>query len=198
MFLGKSIIKTFFCVIIFALFSCYSNPENANHLTDYSSIILSETTVYNIEINIFNKNIAMLRKNVFNEIIQNGGKILQDEILNINTYRMGITIPKNKTPDFIAKMGTFGVVVTTNIRENDFGGYFSGMEMRLINIKNMLEKYKELLQKATNISDKLTLEKEINNAEMEIEMMESRSDEMKLSLENSTITILMYNRRSLP
>jgi hypothetical protein len=55
--------------------------------------------------------------------------------------------------------------------------YFNDMEMKLMNIKNMLEKYNDLLQKANDISDKLTLEKEINNAEMEIKMIERNNKE---------------------
>jgi DNA repair ATPase RecN len=151
-------------------------------------------TIYDIEINIFNKNLTILKQNVFDEIIQNDGKIIQEGIQNINTYRIVINMPKNNTANFIAKIRTFGIVVNENMRGNDVGQHFNDMEMRLRNIKNMLEKYNELLQKATDISDKLILEKEINNAEMEIEMMERNNDEMKSRLENNTIIILMYNK----
>ena len=161
---------------------------------DYSNILLSKMTIYDIEITIFNKNIAMLKQNIFNEIIQNDGKLIHEEIQNTNSYRIVINMPKNNTADFIAKIRTFGVVVNENIRGNDVGRHFNDTEMRLINIKNMLEKYNELLQKATDISDKLILEKEINNAEMEIKIMERNNDEMKSRLENNTITILMYNK----
>jgi hypothetical protein len=161
---------------------------------DYSDIFLSGMTIYDIEINIFNKNITMLKQNVFDEIIQNHGKIIQEEIQNINSYRIAINMPKNNTANFIAKIRTFGIVANENIRGNNVERHFNDMEMRLINAKNMLEKYNELLQKATDISDKLILEKEINNAEMEIKMMERNNDEMKSRLENSAITILMYNK----
>jgi hypothetical protein len=161
---------------------------------DYPNIFLSKMTIYDIEINIFNKNITMLKQNVFDEIIQNDGKIIQEEIQNMNNYRIVINMPRNNTADFIARIRTFGVVVNENIRGNDAERHFDDMEMRIINTKSMLEKYNELLQKATDISDKLILEKEINNAEMEIKMMERNNNEMKSRLENNTIIILMYNR----
>jgi hypothetical protein len=148
-------------------------------------------TIYDIEINIFNKNIVMLKQNVLDEIIQNDGKIIQEEIQNINSYRIVISMPKNNTANFMVKIKTFGIVVNENIRGNDIGRHFNDMEMRLTNIKNMLGKYNELLHGATDISDRLILEKEINNAEMEIKMMERNNDEMESRLENNTRTILM-------
>jgi septal ring factor EnvC (AmiA/AmiB activator) len=151
-------------------------------------------TIYDIEINIFNKNITMLKQNISDEIIKNDGKIIQEEIQNINAYRIVISMPKNNTANFIVKIKKFGIAVNENMLGNDVAGYFNDMEMRLINIKNMLEKYNKLLQEATDISDKLILEKEINNAEMEIRMMERNTNEMKSRLENNNITILMYNK----
>jgi hypothetical protein len=92
MYFIKSIVKVFYCIIIFSLFSCYSSPENIDDLMDYSD----NTKTYNIGISIFNKNIKMLKKNIFDEIIKNDGKIIQEEIQNINYHRILINIPKNK------------------------------------------------------------------------------------------------------
>jgi hypothetical protein len=151
-------------------------------------------TIYDIGINIFNKDIKLLKQNVLYEIIQNDGNIIQEEVQNVNNYRIVVSIPKNNTADFITKIKTYGVVADENIRGNDIRDYFKSMEMRIINIKNMLEKYNDLLEKASDISDKLMLEKEINYAEMEITGMESSKQEMELRLENNTITILLYNK----
>ena len=43
----KFSVKTPFCIIVFGLFSCYSGPENANNLMEYSNIYLSKTLMYN-------------------------------------------------------------------------------------------------------------------------------------------------------
>ena len=135
----KFIAKILFCIIIFGLFSCHSSPEDANHLMDYSNILLSKMTIYDIEITIFNKNITMLKQNIFNEIIENDGKLIHEEIQNTNSYRIVINMPKNNTANFISKIRTFGVVVNENIRGNDVGRHFNDTEMRLINIKNNLQ-----------------------------------------------------------
>nr|WP_269775821.1 DUF4349 domain-containing protein [Treponema primitia] len=112
----------------------------------------------------------------------------------MNRYRMIITIPKNNTVNFITKIKTFGIVVDENKHSNDAAGYFDNIEMRLENIKTMLEKYKGLLQDSITISDKIMLEKEINSAETEIETMERSKNEMKSRFEYNTITLVMYNK----
>jgi hypothetical protein len=190
----KSTLKTFLCVTIFCLFSCYSSPEKINGLIDYSDVILSKTTIYDIEVNIFNKDLGTLRQNVFNEIIQNDGEIIREEIQNINSYRIIINMPRNNTAEFIRKIKEYGIVVNETMNGNNVKDFFESMEMRLMNIKNMLEKYNELLKDATEISDKLLLEREINNAQMEIESIERNRNEMEFRLKNNTIIILMYNK----
>jgi hypothetical protein len=190
----KILVKMFLCIIILGFFSCYSSPENINNSIDYSDTISSKTMIYDIGIDIFNKNLPMLKQNIFNEIIQNNGKITQEEIENINSHRIVINIPRNNTVNFIIKIKTFGIVVNENKRGNDTKEYFNNMEIQLENIKYMLEKYNHLLQDSTTISDKLMLEKEINNAEREIEMLEKNKKEIESRIEYNTITIIMYNK----
>jgi hypothetical protein len=186
--------RAVFYAAIFSFVSCHSGPEDAGHAVDYSGIVLSKMTIYSIEITLFNKNLALLRKNVVDEITQHHGEITREEFGSINFCVITINMPKNNTADFIAKIKTHGVVINENMQGNYTGEYFSGTEMRLMNVKKMLEKYKELLREATTISDKLLLEKEINGAEMEIEAIEGNKEEMKSRLENNSITIFLRGK----
>jgi hypothetical protein len=190
---NKILVKTFPFFAVFLLFSCYSNPKSINGLIDYSDTNLPNM-MYDIGIDIFDKDISILRHNIFNEIIKNNGKIMQETIENINSHRITVNIPKNNTADFIAKVRTFGIVVNENKRGNDIEQYYKDTEMRFINIKNMLETYEKLLKDSTNISDKLMLEEKINDAKMGIESRVRQKKEMEVRVENNTITILMYNK----
>ncbi|MDR1024406.1 MAG: DUF4349 domain-containing protein [Treponema sp.] len=193
MLLKKFALKTWPCIVIFALFSCYSGPKNTDDPMNYSDIFLSKRVVYNIDVHIFNKDIALLKQNVFDAIFQNDGQIIREDI-TINTHRTTVSMPRNSSADFLLKIRSFGVVVSENIQGSSIGEYFGDTERRLTYTKNILEKCNDLLQNATDISDRLMLEKEINNAKMEIEAMERGKQEMESRIENNTIVILMANK----
>jgi hypothetical protein len=193
MFLKKIALKTGPCIIIFALFSCYSGPKNTDNQINYSDIFLSKMVVYDVNVRISNKDIALLKQNVFDAIFEHDGKIIRDDI-TINTYMTTVSMPRNSAADFLLKIRTFGVVFDENIHGSSIGEYFGDTERRLAYTKNILEKCNDLLQNATDISDKLMLEKEINNAKMEIEAMERGKQEMESRIENNTIVILMVNQ----
>jgi hypothetical protein len=194
MFFIKISAKMILVILFICLFSCYSSPEKINSLINYSNDFLSKTENYNIGISIYNKNILLLRQNINVEILKHDGIIREVNIENINRHNIIVNIPKSNTLSFLEKIEAYGIVVNASQTSYSSWEYKNTVDIQLRNSKNMLEKNYELLKNANAISDRLMLEKEINNLNIDIEMMERRKMETEFSLEFNTISILMYNK----
>jgi hypothetical protein len=183
-----------FVIVTFCFISCHSNPENIDGLIDYSDISLSKTKMYNINLDIYNKDIVSLKKGVVNEIVKSDGIINNDVIENRNRNRIMIYIPKQNIANFIENIKSYGIIVNEAVDYVDINREMgiNDIEMRIENAENMLEKFDKLLIDADNIADKIALEKEINTVRNEIEMLKLRTEEMETRVENVTMTILMY------
>jgi hypothetical protein len=187
------LLKNIIGLLLFLFLSCYSRPVNVSNLIDYSDTIDSNM-IFDIGISIFNKNLALLKQNIQNEIIQSNGEITQEEIANINSYRIVVNIPRNNTVIFMNNIKRFGIITDESKRNIDFGMRNIHNKNRLVEIRFMLEKYTELLRSANTIADKIMLEKEIINAKMEIESMESYIKDMESKIKYNIISIMIYNK----
>jgi hypothetical protein len=188
-------VKVLFAVFFISLFSCYSNPGSIHNSINYSDIISSQKVIRDIGIDIFNKNIAILTQGIKDEIVQNNGEIIQESIENINLYRIIVKMHRSRIVNFIEKVNTLGIVVNGNINSSgNMETYIDNYEMQLRNIKSMLGRYNELLKNANTITDILTMEKEINIANMEMERIERSRMEMISSLEYVNVSIAMRNK----
>jgi hypothetical protein len=131
-----------------------------------------------------------------NEIIKNKDITRNETFENSNNYRITLHIPKNNTSNFIESIRTVGIIINENKNMIDYTARYDDMEMRYQNLENQLEKYKKLLPDAGNLTETLTIEKEIERVEEEIKRIDMSNKEMEMMLNYAFIEINVTNKLS--
>jgi hypothetical protein len=73
----------------------------------------------------------------------------------------------------------------------DQTAWYDNMEMRYQNVKNQLERYRRLLPTARNLTETITIEKEIERVEEGIKMMDMENKQRELMLNYASIEIFV-------
>ena len=175
-----------FSVLLLIITSCYSSPKAVTGLIDYYEIQNSTNIRFEIGIEIYNRNLNILRQNILNEIFLNNGIILADNLDSINFNRIIITIPKDRIFEFMTKIKEFGIVVNETLRSGIINNelFFAEVERT----RNLIERYEALLATAESISDKMILEREISMTRGRLESFERDINE----IDNIAVQVILF------
>lgn len=108
------------------------------------------------------------------------------------SYTLSIRISAKNYEDFIAGLESDnGKVLYKEIKANDITEQFLDVETRLENKRIYLQRYRELLKKASTIKDILEIEKYIRELEEEMESAEGKLRYMGDQVSYSTLTLTL-------
>ena len=140
-------------------------------------------------------------KNKIDTLIKNFGAYYAEESFantnNETTYNLTIRIPCQIFDKFIAKIseGT-GKIKFKEINSNDVTEEFIDLETRLVNKRNYLNRYNELLKQAKSVKDIIEIEEKIRVIEEEIESSMGRLKYLSNQVEFSTLYLIITQKKN--
>ena len=105
-----------------------------------------------------------------------------------------IRVPKDRFFDAVRAIDQMGEVIRKNVSSRDVTDEYLDLELRLKNARVMRDRLQELLAKATNVTDSLAIERELQRITDQIERMEGRLKLLRDQLAFSTLTISVKAR----
>lgn len=131
-----------------------------------------------------------------------GGYISNDNALNSEdriTYRMVLRVPSERFDQLLIKISENVKKFDNKVIDvQDVTEEYIDVESRIKTKKDLENRYKELLVKATTVNEILSIEKEIGNLRTEIESIEGRFKYLKDRISFSTLTVEFYQLTSPP
>lgn len=97
-------------------------------------------------------------------------------------------IKSDQAENFVNELKTIAVATSTQIRREDQTIYYQDTETRLENKRKEEERLLELLDKAEDMADVITIEERLNQLRYEIESLEGNLREVDRDVNESTIT----------
>jgi hypothetical protein len=190
-----------FGVFLFVLFSCSSSP-NASYSkasADYedsgvSNRAAKETddsrmVTYSVSLRLSVKNTDETRKILVEQVNSNNGFIVRESDDYITSR-----IPVAHMEAFLTNARTLGKIDNATKTGTDITDQYRDNVVRLDNLKNVRNKYLALLEKANAVSDILSIERELERVNTEIEILEGRIKYAELSVAYSNITVTFRER----
>jgi len=124
------------------------------------------------------------------------GYLSQDNISNYGNafrYRLEIRVPADKFDQMLAAISeSAGNIESKNIMTLDVTEEFLDIEARVKTKKELESRYTELLKRANNVNEILSIEKQIGEIRTEIESAEGRMKYLRDKISYSTLTVSFY------
>ena len=210
--MDKNVRKIVISVIIsFVIISCSSAPKKSAPALSYDGEVLQrsgyesgETSqrssgenddrmiAYTISLELAVKNTEDTREMLIEQVKTNNGFIVR-ETDNFITTR----IPLENVENFINTAKTLGITENETKTGTDITDQYRDNVIRLENLKTVRERYLALLEKANTVSDILSIEKELERVNTQIEIMEGRIKYAESSVAYSNITV-RYKEKAKP
>ena len=110
-------------------------------------------------------------------------------VLNADNDATSIRIPAVGFKDAIRQIEKLGEVTNEKITGQDVTDSFKDLQVRLNNAEKTRQRYLELLEMAKSINEVLTLEKELERLNREIELYKGKIERLAHLVEYCTITV---------
>jgi len=190
----KKAILTIFISMLLAIIlsSCASAPApKAAESAGFSRMQRSSETetdnrmiAYSISLSLSVKNPDDTRKIIVEEIKNYKGFIVRETENNISTR-----IPTEDMDDFLNAIKSLGKIDNESKTGTDITDQYRDNTVRLNSLKSVRDRYLALLEKANNVNDMVSIEKELERVNLEIEILEGRIRHAELSVSYSIINI---------
>jgi len=105
-----------------------------------------------------------------------------------------VWVPAENMEDFLTYAGTLGNVENERRSGRDITDQFQNDVVRLDSLRNVRARYLALLDRATAVSEMLSIERELERVVLEIERLEARIRQAETSVAYSTVTVRIRER----
>ena len=95
-------------------------------------------------------------------------------IASENRTSVTMRVPTEKLDDAMSQCGRFGKVTHKDVSAHDVTAEFVDVETRLENLRKVEKRLRDLLAQTTNVTEILSVEKELTRVTQEIEVLEGR------------------------
>jgi DNA repair ATPase RecN len=100
-----------------------------------------------------------------------------------------IRVPSEQFDQAVEEISEMGSVVQRRIQAVDVGEQYTDLEMRIRNLEELAETYRELLKKAAGVEETLQIHKELANVTGELERLKGRLRNMQDRVEYATLEV---------
>jgi len=133
-------------------------------------------------------------KQKINEQIENFNGFIVRESGNDVSAR----IPSERLDEFLTNIRGLGKIQNESKTGTDITDQYRDNVIRLDSLKNVRDRYIELLEKANSVIDILSIERELERVILEIERMEGRIRQAQLSVSYSLVSVRFNSDRTRP
>jgi hypothetical protein len=139
---------------------------------------------YSISLELSVKNTVETKEILIEQVKSYNGFIVRETEKYITTR-----IPVENMENFINNAKTLGKIENESKTGTDITDQYRDNNIRLENLKSVRDKYLALLEKANTVSDILSIEKELERVNTEIELLEGKIKYAEQSTAYSNITV---------
>lgn len=165
--------------------------QNQNTNSSNSSENFERKLIKNGDLTLQVENLDNVEQTIENWCKSYGGYISSSN-RNERSLNFTIKIPAQKFDSAMEDAGNFGILKSKNISTQDVSEQFYDLQTRLSTKKVLQENLQNYLKQATNLSDILQIEKELNNVTSSLESMEGQMRRLSNQIEFSTINIYLH------
>ena len=191
----------FLPVFIFLMFSCASAQKSGapvSYESDSASMSRAETSndermvTYTASLTLSVKNSDEAQE--VREKLSENTKAYNGFIVRVTDSHITARIPADNMDKFLSDARKLGKAVEERKTGTDITDQYRDNVIRLESLKNVRDRYLALLERATNVSDILSIEKELERIITQIELLEGRIKHAELSVAYSNITVNLKER----
>jgi len=198
--------KLFVLIIVLSIISisCSSSAPALYDTAPGSGHVLSETPelartsavttdnrmiAYNITLDLSVKNTEDTRSILIEQVNANGGYIVRE-----SNNQIVARIPAANADNYIEHAKTLGKTENESKTGNDITEQYRNNTIRLDSLKNVRNRYLALLERANTVSEILSIERELERVNTEIDLLEGRIRAAEQSVAYSSVTVRFYEK----
>jgi uncharacterized protein DUF4349 len=108
---------------------------------------------------------------------------------NSSLEAITLMVPSPKLDEALTALGGLGQVDHKEVRARDVTEARADLELRLANLRKSRERYLEILAKASNVTETLAVEKELERITLEIERLQAALDQTNHLVAMATVDV---------
>jgi hypothetical protein len=112
-----------------------------------------------------------------------------------NSGYLNIRVPSAKFSEAMTQIQTWGSPISANVNSTNISQQYQDVQAQLDNLKIEEGRLLEYLKQATNITDMLTIESELNRVRTEIDSLTSTLKNWDIEMAYSTIYVSLYEKK---
>lgn len=112
------------------------------------------------------------------------------------TY-LRVRIPKDAIDAFFQKLESVGEVTDKTISRMDVTEQHADVIAKIENLKSLRSRYRQLLDKASDVKDMLEIERELNRVQFELDQLEGQLKNLNQRIEYATVTVTVKKKTVL-
>lgn len=178
--------------------SAAEEPNNSN-ITAPLKDSISRKIIKNGEMRIQVGDIKKAQNQVNNILKKNSSYIVKEEFQNTDineNINLTIRVPHKSFDTLINSFSDgLGSVLSKNISSNDVTEEYTDVSIKLANKKIYLEKYRDMLKRASTTKDMLEIQEKIRGLEDEIDIAEGRLRFIDDRVNYSTLNLNLYKEK---
>ncbi|MCL2294658.1 MAG: DUF4349 domain-containing protein [Spirochaetes bacterium] len=203
--MNKTIQSGLLITFVFIFFSCASAgramaPEASLASFDANETSLSRTrasgniadsrmVAYTVTLGLSVRDMEETRARLSEQVRKNNGFIIW-----VTENSVTARIPAKSMDNYLQNARTLGRIDRETKTGTDITDQYRDNVIRLESLRNVRERYLALLERANSVSDILSIERELERVNTEIEIMEGRIRHAELSVAYSHITVRFRER----
>jgi len=158
--------------------------RDAAYYKNSEKVTENRMVAYSVELNLLVENTSETKKIIIEQVKTNNGFIVLETNNSVRAR-----IPSENMDIFTNKTKTLGKIERETKTGKDITEQYRDNVIRLESLKTVRNRYLELLEKADTVSDILSIEKELERVNAEIELLEGRKKHSELSVAYSDINV---------
>lgn len=114
---------------------------------------------------------------------------------NAKAYaRVEVKIPNARLDDFVSQLADFGEVTSKWVSSRDVTEEMIDIDARIKNLVDLRARYRELLAKATKVSEMIEIEQQLSSIQSQLDSIDGRRKSLMGRVEMSDVTITIEEK----
>lgn len=169
-----------------------SAPAASSRYESYDTQYEDRMIAYTVSLTLKVKNREDAKAKIFDEITKGSGYLIEE-----SANYIGLWIPAGNLDGFIQEIKTFGTVENERKTGIDITEQYRDNEIRLENLKKVRDRYQNLLEEAMTVADMVSIEKELERVNTEIDLFERKIRSAEQSVTYSKVSVY-YSEKTKP
>jgi len=142
-------------------------------------------------------NLTNAASTIVGQVKQAGGYVEKNEV-SYGVGRLALRVPTATLESTMAALGGLGEVTSRSVAAEDLTDSYVDVDARLKSKQELRERLGGLLGRATNVTEMLAIETELNRVQADIESMTARLQTMQQQVAMATLAVTLHQKGEEP